>query len=163
MKVRDIDIRDIGLSNRSMNALSRSHIETIGDLLDIPKDQIAYIRNIGAKSLEEIYETIEKYSKIAENTVDNKSDDFTDEGFDIDSWVLSTEGRLAAQLLFVKENTKIDVLTDLPTKTYNCLLFNDLNDLSELVLLSPDELRNVPRMDEDSIDVLVNLEGEKKT
>lgn len=52
------DITTLHFSVRSLNALKKSGINTIGELLKLSDEQIYKIKNIGAKSAQEIIETI---------------------------------------------------------------------------------------------------------
>lgn len=50
------------LSTRSFNALKRSGIHTMGDLLSQNEESLSTIRNLGQKSISEIMDVIERYS-----------------------------------------------------------------------------------------------------
>ena len=52
------DITTLHFSVRSLNALKKSGINTIGELLKLSDEQIYKIKNIGTKSAQEIIETI---------------------------------------------------------------------------------------------------------
>ncbi len=69
-------IRDLELSIRSENCLLRGGIQTVGDLLQRPREELLKIRNLGKISLKEIEEKIEKhgYSMYSEKEK-NKSQD----------------------------------------------------------------------------------------
>ncbi len=54
-------IRDLELSIRSENCLLRGGIQTVGDLLQRPREELLKIRNLGKISLKEIEEKIEKH------------------------------------------------------------------------------------------------------
>ena len=58
----DIDIRDLGMTSRSTNALLRNGIRTITDIIDFCTEQkITKIRNLGVSSGIEVFETILDY------------------------------------------------------------------------------------------------------
>jgi DNA-directed RNA polymerase subunit alpha len=52
-------IETLNLRSRSFNALDRAGIKYIGELVLMGKEKIANIKNLGAKSLEEIFEKLE--------------------------------------------------------------------------------------------------------
>ena len=53
-------IEKLNLRSRSFNALDRAGIRFIGELVLMGKEKIANIKNLGTKSLEEIYEKLEE-------------------------------------------------------------------------------------------------------
>ncbi len=60
-KLYDIDIEELKLSARSINALkNKCGIYNIGELIKVTRDQLEKVRNIGTKSIDEIIEAIEK-------------------------------------------------------------------------------------------------------
>ena len=58
----DIDIRELGMTSRSTNALLRNGIRTITDIIDFCTEQkITRVRNLGVSSGIEVFETILDY------------------------------------------------------------------------------------------------------
>ena len=57
-------IENIGLSARASNALRRAGVHTIGAMLELGQEQMRNIRNLGAKTLEEIEQMQSKIRKI---------------------------------------------------------------------------------------------------
>jgi DNA-directed RNA polymerase subunit alpha len=53
-------IDTLNLRSRSFNALDRAGIKFVGELVLMGKEKIANIKNLGAKSLEEIFEKLEE-------------------------------------------------------------------------------------------------------
>ncbi len=53
-------IEDLNLRSRSFNALDRAGIKFIGELVLMGKEKISNIKNLGTKSLEEIFEKLEE-------------------------------------------------------------------------------------------------------
>jgi len=53
-------IENLNLRSRSFNALDRAGITHVGELVLMGKEKIANIKNLGAKSLEEIFEKLEE-------------------------------------------------------------------------------------------------------
>lgn len=55
---RESKIEDLGLSIRSKNCLARHGIRTVGELADMPDEEIMRVRNLGRKSTEEVLEKL---------------------------------------------------------------------------------------------------------
>ena len=66
-KLLEKPIEEMELSVRSYNCLKRAGIETIGDLAKKTKADMLKVRNMGAKSLEEVLQKMEAYGIILEN------------------------------------------------------------------------------------------------
>ena len=89
----------LGLSSRSYNALRRSNIHTVGDLLDYPRHELNQLKHIGAKAAAEILEAIDRLEQapvdqtLPQETV--KPDFFAIEAFNDPLPELSDEQRAA--------------------------------------------------------------------
>ncbi|MBQ7977961.1 MAG: DNA-directed RNA polymerase subunit alpha [Clostridia bacterium] len=59
-KILDMSIADLELSVRSTNCLKRANINNVGDLTSKTHKELAKVRNLGNKSLEEIIQKIEQ-------------------------------------------------------------------------------------------------------
>ncbi|MDD4351114.1 MAG: DNA-directed RNA polymerase subunit alpha [Clostridia bacterium] len=66
-KLYEKPIEDMELSVRSYNCLKRADINTIGDLAKKTKNEMLKVRNMGAKSLEEVLQKLEFYGIVIEN------------------------------------------------------------------------------------------------
>ena len=55
------DLKSLGLSNRSYNALIKNNITKISDLLALTHDQLMVVEGLGGKSVEEIERLLETY------------------------------------------------------------------------------------------------------
>ena len=66
-KLLEKPIEEMELSVRSYNCLKRAGIETIGDLAKKTKADMLKVRNMGAKSLEEVLQKMEAYGIILDN------------------------------------------------------------------------------------------------
>lgn len=66
-KLLEKPIEEMELSVRSYNCLKRAGIETIGDLAKKSKAEMLKVRNMGAKSLEEVLQKMESYGIILDN------------------------------------------------------------------------------------------------
>ena len=60
-KLFEKPIEEMELSVRSYNCLKRAGIETIGDLAKKTRADMLKVRNMGAKSLEEVIQKMESY------------------------------------------------------------------------------------------------------
>jgi len=58
MNVNNINIDELELSVRSMNALTRSGITTVGQLRNVPKKVLLTLDNFGARSFKEVREVL---------------------------------------------------------------------------------------------------------
>ena len=70
-KLLEKPIEEMELSVRSYNCLKRAGIETIGDLAKKTKADMLKVRNMGAKSLEEVLQKMESYGIILDNNNEN--------------------------------------------------------------------------------------------
>lgn len=66
-KLLEKPIEEMELSVRSYNCLKRAGIETIGDLAKKTRADMLKVRNMGAKSLEEVLQKMESYGIILDN------------------------------------------------------------------------------------------------
>ena len=55
-KVLEMSIEELDLSVRSYNCLKRAGINTVEDLANKTEDEMMKVRNLGRKSLEEVFE-----------------------------------------------------------------------------------------------------------
>lgn len=61
--IKSIPIGSLNLSVRSYNALKNAKIDTIGQLLELKREDLYNIRNIGSKSIEEILSVLNRYNQ----------------------------------------------------------------------------------------------------
>lgn len=66
-KILDMRIEDMDLSVRSYNCLKRAGIHTVRDLSEKSEDDMLKVRNLGRKSLEEVFQKLEKYGLSLKN------------------------------------------------------------------------------------------------
>lgn len=59
-KVLDMTIEEMDLSVRSYNCLKRAGINSVGELINKNEDEMMKVRNLGKKSLEEVYKKLEE-------------------------------------------------------------------------------------------------------
>lgn len=56
----DVSVEELHLPTRTINALKKSGIQTLEDLIKLSRDELSKIRNLGEKSIEEITKLLEK-------------------------------------------------------------------------------------------------------
>jgi hypothetical protein len=126
-------------SARSYNALMRVGICSIGDLLSCTKDDISSIRQLGAKSVEEITNVIDElnkyrteiYCEIKDNQAINQKKFFGNDG---------------------KEYLDVEIeKLCLSVRAYNCLKSDGIEYYSQLVDKLAEELLAIPNMGQKSL------------
>ncbi len=162
MDIREVSVENLGLSNRSKNALFRNKIVNVGDLINCTEESLSNIKNLGKKSIKEILGKIEELketeltdvSPYTESGLNKEIPEFKiPENFD--EWLQEDEGKQYVSD-WLKENTfKIDALIYLSARAYNILTFAGYEYLSEIAFMSYDELMQINRMDEDSANEIV--------
>lgn len=60
LSIDEIALEELHLPTRTINALRKAGIKTLGDLVDKKEDELLKIRNLGEKSIREIYALLEK-------------------------------------------------------------------------------------------------------
>ena len=159
MDIKELPIEQTGLSVRSLNALHRHEIHTIGQMLEQTEESLIQMRNLGTKSVTEIL------TKIAEvRTAMRAGENSTAAG-------QTEEAERETTVLLEEHGYTIDDLETLSPKAYNILSLNSQIELSRLVTMSWEELMQIPRMDSDAAnEILVQcrtfcqklLRGEEK-
>ena len=61
VKLMELPIEEMDLSVRSYNCLKRAGMNTIQDLLKKSRNDMFKVRNLGAKSVEEVIQKLESY------------------------------------------------------------------------------------------------------
>ena len=140
-RIKDISIRDIGLSNRARNVLLRGKIDTVGMLLEKTRDELMMLPNMGPGSFDEIktclvrlisgemaYEE-EQISGQSAEAVNKYVLDIDDERFD---------------------NIPIDEL-NLSVRAYNCLKNGGIETIGQLRNVTEAELSTIRGMGSGSL------------
>jgi len=141
-------ISRLNLSTRSYNALIREGIHTIDKLLSCSKDNIMKLRNLGAKSLEEIFNVIDRLNA-------NKSEIYSEDKI----------GDKLSQRTFIGHNglKYFDIAIEdleLNVRAFNCLKTTGINYYSQLINKTEEELIAIPNMGRKT---LLELEQIKET
>ncbi|MBQ6719438.1 MAG: hypothetical protein IJN20_03690 [Oscillospiraceae bacterium] len=148
MSVEIISIDTIGLSVRSMNALRRNEIYTVGDLLQYDEERLFQLRNLGRKSVDEILAKIEEYKDLATSSWVPEEPEAEQSAEDIQNWFASESGKTEIMQWLREKKTRIDVLELLSARAYNLLMLNECEYLHQLAFQTTGELLKIPRMDE---------------
>lgn len=118
---KDDSIDTLPLSTRTLNALKRAGILTVGSFMDCPDDQFAAMRNVGRKCVDEFVALKEKLSMQSMDILilsDKDEEDAPEpEPNPIQTTVLN---RLNSGAVMVPEDAAIDVLP-FSIRTKNCL------------------------------------------
>lgn len=138
-------IEKLDLSVRAFNALRRSGINDVGDLLDFPQKNIPDLKNIGIKTVTEIIEVIEQIEIIEINSwnfnVDQRAEDNIVKGF------IGQDG------LLYRDFPIEDI--DLPRRSYNCLKIRGIDYISELLDKTESDLLAIPSIDAKSVKEII--------
>lgn len=123
----DTSVLELKLSNRLKNILMRNEITTIRGMLDYPRDQWMSLRNMGAKTFQEVLTILEKYKGANEQTlVPAQSPVDTDSEFNILNKELLFQSRL-----LMRENSIDDLPISIRLK--NILHRNSLFTLGDVL------------------------------
>ena len=148
MDIRTISIEKIGLSVRSLNALRRVKVFTVGDMLQHTEESLMQIRNLGRKSVQEILEKTAEYSQYLESGIVLADfEEQPDKTIIPEEWVLAEENHEKVLTYFQKSDSDIEELELLSVKAYNLLQINDFEKLHQILFLPKDRLLEIHRMD----------------
>lgn len=160
MDIKTLSIDRIGLSNRSRNALHRIQVYTVGDMFEHNEESLSKVRNLGAKSIEEILGKIKEYKKIEENgefPAEDKEKVLFEIPSDFDAWILEEQNRALVTEYLTAHNIRIDAIELLSVKSYNLLMFNGYDFLHQVAFLPEEKLLEIPRMDSQCADEIIRL------
>ncbi|WP_331670144.1 DNA-directed RNA polymerase subunit alpha C-terminal domain-containing protein [Anaerocolumna sp. AGMB13020] len=130
-------IKELNLSTRTYNALMRTNITTIDDLLKLPTEQIFLIKNMGAKSIKEVQEKIADIQMI---------DELNSHGMEQRNHVKSFIG--SDGIVYI--DTPVSEL-ELSKRSNNCLEKNGIQYYSQLVGKKEEELFEIDKMGAKSV------------
>lgn len=151
MSIKTLSIDQIDLSVRSLNALQRAGVYTVGDMLQYNEETLHGVRNLGAKSISEILDKIEEYKNKA--MADNAS---SDENAKTVFSILYLADYRTDILTYVRAND-IDITNmGLSNRPKNQLLKNDYTKLSEIIFLNKQDFLKLPAMGVSSADEIMS-------
>ena len=156
MGTKVVTIDELGLSTRASNALHRAGIHTLDDLLRQNDEELIQVRNLGAKTLEEIIQKKNECNNpgyIEELTDSKKKIDIPQEASeDLGRWLKEADGMAYVRQWMDKNAITIKALDVLSPKAYNLLMLNGYSLLSQVIYMSSEELLVISRMDEATAD-----------
>ena len=156
MDIRTISIEEIGLSVRSLNALHRVGVITVGDLLQYTEETLMQVRNLGQKSVQEILEKIAEYNQYLEaGIVPPGFKEQQNNTISPEEWVFADENREDVLAYICEKSLDIEELELLSVKAYNLLQINDLEKLYQILFLSAESLMEIPKMEIRTADEIV--------
>ena len=144
----DISVNSLGLSGRATNALNRIEIHTLEQLLNTSIEEIEKERNIGARTVQEIQEFVQKcvngnidlnslIDRVSDSTQDKKERRFSEEEIEEMSRYAITELKLSARA----ENTLLRIGCD---------------TIGKLAIFPEDELRELKGFGKKSCDEVIS-------
>lgn len=148
MSVTTISIDTIGLSVRSVNALHRIEVHTVGQMMEYDEERLLQVRNLGQKSVKEILAKIAEYQEKEasgwkpEEPVQEQSEE------DLQTWLESETGKMQMLQWLQEKQIRIDALELLSAKAYNLLVLNDMVFLYQLAFQTQERIKRIPRMDD---------------
>ena len=158
MDIRTISIEEIGLSVRSLNALRRAEVLTVGDMLQHTEESLMQIRNLGRKSVQEILEKIAEYTQYLEaGIVPPGFEEQASNAIIPEEWVFADENREGVLAYIREKSLDIEELELLSVKAYNLLQINDFEQMHQILFLTKEALLEIPRMDVQTAEEIVRL------
>ena len=138
---------------RSMNALHRAEIHTVGDMMGHSEATLMNIRNLGRKSIDEIIQKIEEYKIIDEmdglsNQESGNSDFSVPEDFD--AWISEDVNKQIFVDWLKAKKIRIESLELLSARAFNLLMFAGYDYMHQIAFVSQEELMGISRMDSPS-------------
>lgn len=151
MDIKDLPLKSIGLSNRSYNALTRAGHKTVGDIMEYDEAALLALPALGANSVKEI---IQKRDGIIENGRDvDAGDPFSlqkNDGLSNFDFRFDPEYKESI-LTFFREKDLSLADSGLHGRPLNQLLINGYKNLSDIIMLTEEDLRSIPQMGQTSI------------
>ncbi len=132
---KNTELDYIGFSTRSLNCLKHNNIYTVGDLLEYDENDLWRIRNLGAKSIEEI---INKKQELLLVVTDEDSNPFD---------VMETQQ--------ISGDLNDAFLGSLSPKAYNLLQLGGVASLSVIASYTLADLMKIPFMDRPTADEIL--------
>lgn len=153
MDIKTMYLEDLGLSNRSHNALFRSGVRTAEDLLQYDEESLYQIRSLGKKSIEEILTKIEELNNLQEGKIEDVVEDDPE-----DAALPSTAVELLQKPAFYDALQQFVRVNDIPVEQFPLTQakISGLKKLgyvflSDVILLHDSDLRYIPGMGEGTI------------
>ena len=163
MKVDNISIDSIGLSNRAVNSLHRSNIFTVSEMLALNEEDINNLYYAGKKTITEIidkkrfYESADCFEEDGDLLRGEDYTSFCDSiksltgTYDFERWYEIDENKKLIIDYIQEHDEQIYVLESLSAKVLNILMLADCSMLSQVAVKTFEELSEVAALNDDNI------------
>lgn len=143
-------IEKLDLSARAYNALRRADINTVGDLLDFPKESFLRLKNVGVNSITEITEAIEQIEIIEIDPLNcNSGQNAEDE---VSMQFIGKDGQIYRD--FPIEDI------GLSRRAFNCLNGAGIDYISKLLDKTETDLFAIPNMGAKSVTEIIEARNQ---
>ena len=148
---KDTPITELPMSGRALNCLRRSNIHIVGAMIDCSIDELASIRNIGSKTIEEIQNWIQMLkSGIGDYILDGYSTEYQNVPNDVESSSSDSENTEGLtpnrkRTFFLEKDIPIRELP-IPIRAKNGLIKSGYEYVSQLVGITYEMLMEIPYM-----------------
>ncbi len=148
----DDSIEKLNFSKRTHNALRNSSINTIGELINYPRENFINIRNLGEKSYREVIRTLNQieYGKVL--VIDDN------ENVSVQTYNSTEKITKPKVFLFDDSNFYIDKSLSeigLSARSYHCLMNSNIKYLSDLIKADVNDLINIRNLGEKSLNEII--------
>lgn len=141
-ELKDISINELGLSVRAVNALTRAGVSTLEDLLKCDEESLFALRNLGVKTVNEILDVKKHFMPGAETELPKR------EGV----LGLLDEPESREKVLDYVRINDLDINDlGLSNRARNQLTKNGYSLMSEIVLLTNEDLQRIPALGASSV------------
>jgi hypothetical protein len=148
----DIQISKLDVSVRMKNALQANGINNYQQLLNCSDEYIQNIRNIGAKTIEEICKIKSLGDEIIDIIIPDKEPIYSD--FDIVSNLESKVNKNFIDKMYANITFKDYSVSN---RLKNCLISNKINDIKDLLLTPIAKIQNFKNLGNKSLNETVNI------
>jgi len=136
-----LDLKDLELSVRALNALLNQNLNTIKDLIEQTEGELKRFPNMGQKSIDEIKQMLDHYSLYLGMEIPDLNDEANIETID------STEVKEEDKLIEISEEKIIELIkefdeTTLSVRSKNVLLNLNCFNIGDIIFLSGQSLLN---------------------
>ena len=154
--MKEIQISDLNISNRSKNGLHRNGINTTSELLNCTEESLRSIRHLGTKSVDEILEVIKSLKE--SNELNNSI--YEEDINDFEKWLSNVNNQSKIINILKDYNTEVISLKNLSPKSYNALVLNGLTYLYQIAFKGKNELLKLPFINETiALDTCLSFNG----
>jgi len=129
-------LEKLNLTTRAYNALRNADINSVGGLLDYPKEKFSQLKNMGVKTIAEIIEVIDQIEIVETDHSNYKTDQKLKDS--AAAWFIGKDGQLYQD--FPIENIRLS------KRAYTCLKGEGIKYISNLLDKTEADLFTIPHM-----------------